>query len=950
MKKRLLSILLIIVMTAGIFPALPDGVVTAHALYTPNNKIQAADTSFHLLDDNKEYKVSDLKGKVAVLIYGSVGCPASKMVVNMCNSFTSLVTSEVEIIFIAKENEELVRKSKYPETYTNIKMGVDTYKYSSMATHIGKLQKMGTIPMPVFLIIDRDGYYYRFSTAGNNTNATSIREALEAMDDSSLFIENEFTVTFLDYDESVLETVTVKRGQAAKPSVVPSREGYVFNGWNKEINKISSNMTVKAMYSKADEETIKISDGTLTINQVINMAKKYPHSGFNFSKVTSYETEPSLKAPYKAGSLEEKEINDALNALKMVRFLAGVPYEDVKFTSELNEIAQHGAVLLAASDQYSHTPAKPDDMDDNFFKIGYAGCSEANLTKSPNISRSVLSFVYDFGEDNLAKAGHRRWVLNPNTKNFGIGFAKNGDVRRANLHVFDGGIGEPENYVAWPNAGYFPLQYFYADNTLTNTLNIPWSINLGKAYQAPDKSTLMITLRRTRDNKIWTFDKYTKDLGGLSLISHDGMHLAVDNDLIGMQKAITFRPDLQTLGPIKPGDIFEVRISGIKKANGEPATIGYRIKFFDLKQAMYESSGEQSSTQFAEEANAYSISTDPSEKLVLDTVVENRYNRIPYKITVTNTGSKPTGTLNVSLSGSGVSGFSLSKSSMASIPVGKSSSFTVAPNLLLKAGKYGATITISGKNIIDKEITVSLTVAKPTTTTTNKTTDTTSKTSTDKATNETTGNTPGKATDTTAKTPVIKIKRQPTVSTTVTQGNISGILAVDASVTEGKKLNYQWAVSKTGKNPPLGTKIPGATGKTFTIPTDLKPGTYYYFCVITADGAEEKRTNIAKVVVKEKTALRIGANILSYPSKTTYVLGEGFDTEGLNVVNYISGKTRNINDKLTFHTSNSVEIKQGQPFTTAGRKVVAIRYNGQNVGTYTIYVDENPAEEADAGE
>lgn len=163
--------------------------------------------------------------------------------------------------------------------------------------------------------------------------------------------------------------------------------------------------------------------------------------------------------------------------------------------------------------------------------------------------------------------------------------------------------------------------------------------------------------------------------------------------------------------------------------------------------------------------------------------------------------------------------------------VGKTSTFIVTPKLGLKAGKYTATITITGDNIPEKKIPVFLTLTKATDNT---------KASKDKTTN------------TSAKKPVITIEQQPAESTTVTQGSISGKLTVDASVTEGKKINYNWAISKTGKNPPTGTRISDATSKTFTIPKNLKPGTYYYFCVITVDGAEEVRTNIAKVVVEKK--------------------------------------------------------------------------------------------------
>jgi len=68
-------------------------------------------------------------------------------------------------------------------------------------------------------------------------------------------------------------------------------------------------------------------------------------------------------------------------------------------------------------------------------------------------------------------------------------------------------------------------------------------------------------------------------------------------------------------------------------------------------------------------------------------------------VTVTNTGNQATGQLNLALS-AGASNFTLSPaSSLASIAVGGSATFTVRPNATLVAGIYNATITVSNANI-----------------------------------------------------------------------------------------------------------------------------------------------------------------------------------------------------------------------------------------------------------
>ncbi|MEA5084907.1 MAG: hypothetical protein VB018_12300 [Lachnospiraceae bacterium] len=79
-------------------------------------------------------------------------------------------------------------------------------------------------------------------------------------------------------------------------------------------------------------------------------------------------------------------------------------------------------------------------------------------------------------------------------------------------------------------------------------------------------------------------------------------------------------------------------------------------------------------------------------------------------------------------------------------------------------------------------------------------------------------------------------------------------------------------------------------------------------------------------------------SILSYPTKIVYKVGEGFDTTGLKVVKNANGKETNVNSKMNFYTSKTVELTQGRPFTTAGTKVVELRYEGKKMAEYTIKV------------
>ena len=82
----------------------------------------------------------------------------------------------------------------------------------------------------------------------------------------------------------------------------------------------------------------------------------------------------------------------------------------------------------------------------------------------------------------------------------------------------------------------------------------------------------------------------------------------------------------------------------------------------------------------------------------------------PLSVTVNNTGNQATGDLAVALTGTGKDSFMLSGTTIGSINLSGSDSFTVKPNDSLTAGTYTATVTISGSDVTSQSFTVSFTV------------------------------------------------------------------------------------------------------------------------------------------------------------------------------------------------------------------------------------------------
>ena len=57
-----------------------------------------------------------------------------------------------------------------------------------------------------------------------------------------------FTVTFTDWDGTVIDVQTVESGQGASLPDDPFRAGYKFTGWDKDVSAVTGDITVKAIY------------------------------------------------------------------------------------------------------------------------------------------------------------------------------------------------------------------------------------------------------------------------------------------------------------------------------------------------------------------------------------------------------------------------------------------------------------------------------------------------------------------------------------------------------------------------------------------------------------------------------------------------------------------------------------------------------------------------------
>ena len=261
----------------------------------------------------------------------------------------------------------------------------------------------------------------------------------------------------------------------------------------------------------------------------------------------AYKTQPSTTEPYAAGELTDEVKNDGLNALNVVRYIAGLP-ANVTLNSSYSQACQAGALVNAANGVLSHGPSKPEGMSDSLYNLGCSGTSQSNLAMGyGTLGGAVIgAWMHDGDSSNIDRVGHRRWCLNPAMKQTGFGAVGSFSA----MFAFDGAFGSTSLVSMWPGQT-MPVNYFSS--------SYPWSYSTGQSETA---SKIRVTLTK-QDGTVWTFSQSASD-----------GYFNVNNGGYGLSGCIIFRPNNVTYAA---GDVFKVTIEGTQKG-----TVSYTVTFFNL--------------------------------------------------------------------------------------------------------------------------------------------------------------------------------------------------------------------------------------------------------------------------------------------------------------------------------------------------------------------------------
>jgi formylglycine-generating enzyme required for sulfatase activity len=193
-----------------------------------------------------------------------------------------------------------------------------------------------------------------------------------------------------------------------------------------------------------------------------------------------------------------------------------------------------------------------------------------------------------------------------------------------------------------------------------------------------------------------------------------GRRAAVPTD----EELAALRYDLVLTGPgdqkitvsLDPGQTFNEQVAlgewdiEAKAYNSDDVLIGRGSATVTVK------AGKNEARVWMEPTPAYGISLSSSGTYTFPAAFVGYGTLIPHTVTVSNTGNEATGALTAGLSGTGSGSFTLSATTISSIGVSGSDTFTVVPNTGLAEGTYTATVTVSGNNGISENFTVSFTV------------------------------------------------------------------------------------------------------------------------------------------------------------------------------------------------------------------------------------------------
>ena len=347
--------------------------------------------------------------------------------------------------------------------------------------------------------------------------------------------------------------------------------------------------------NEADDQVVQGQESVSDNDTVLAPEQVYSYSGYlNANKMSKayirdqlidiylsrsypmFAITPNASAPFSLGAMSNQHEDAAIDSVNLMRRIAGL--DTVAVHATYREYAQHGAVVLAANDDLSHTPPQPAGMDTTFYEKGYTATSQGNIAwGSPANYFDAAQFTLGYMEDdqsfNVETVGHRRWILNPRMAYTGFGFAvspSNGAY--SVMYAFDNNAAVQDyDFISWPASGNFPIEL--------GTVKMPWHVTLNPNkfnISALNTNDVVITISAPAGT-VQTINSF--DCAN-NISNENASYYTINKEGYGIANAIIFRPGSGTfMDPLN--GVYTVTITGIKTKAGADATLSYNIDFFE---------------------------------------------------------------------------------------------------------------------------------------------------------------------------------------------------------------------------------------------------------------------------------------------------------------------------------------------------------------------------------
>lgn len=393
------------------------------------------------------------------------------------------------------------------------------------------------------------------SIALNPTETTEIETEETTNSTTEKTTENETEKVTETITEEATEVQTEKTTETeTEETTTLEEETEKTTALETETEEVTETTTEETTDSKQQDTKLQVSYHTT--DEILAFLEQ--ENAVKTDKIT-YKEQPSVTAPYKAGSLSSETLDSAVAMIRQIRFIAGLPY-DISLNKDYNDLSQSAALVNYINNELSHEPSKPDDISEKLFQQSYEGASNSNIAFDSNQKKTlnetlISSWMADKDSENISQLENRSKILNPSMEQVGFGAVTGSQGIYSAMYTADCS-GESENTfgVAWP-AQNMPIEYFGSD--------YPWSVSTNETLKA---SEIGVTLTRKSDGKEWNFSKDSAD---------GDFYVYSDNS--AQKSNIIFRPETSDIIAYEDEDSFQVEISKNKKPY-----ISYTVHFFSI--------------------------------------------------------------------------------------------------------------------------------------------------------------------------------------------------------------------------------------------------------------------------------------------------------------------------------------------------------------------------------